>query len=521
MPLFSRSELRFLGSVADLAYSNPFLPERLEWERAALGSEFRASGLVWSASVLNPDAVSPNAVRIREKLELLMSSLRERLASAPHITSEEWTVYEESGHYLLYERYYQQFVSAQGRWRFYKDFLADWNQLYRFPQPQAGIEVDPAHLFSCFRQVQRAFGHIFDNIIGNSMPAARLRASVWQSIFTHDMRRYRRLLYRKMGDFPTLITGPSGTGKELVARAIAASRYVPFDPVRLEFADPPAAIFLPINIAALSHNLIESELFGHRRGAFTGAVSDRKGWLETCPASGSVFLDELGEMDLSIQVKLLRVLETRNFSPVGDTGVRTFSGKLITATNRNLPEEIRAGRFREDLYYRLCADLIRTPSLAEQLEDSPDVLHPLLLFMTRRAVGEEAEQLLPEVEHWVRTHLPAGYRWPGNYRELEQCVRNIVIRRSYHPMEQNEAGAHDNFFTCFERGQLTADELLSYYAALVYRQTGSYEEAARRLGLDRRTVKAKVETYLAKTTDSAGSADAKCASQRGGNTHAH
>ena len=184
------------------------------------------------------------------------------------------------------------------------------------------------------------------------MPAARLRASIWQSVFTHDMRAATGACCTgEWAISPTLITGPSGTGKELIARAIAGSRYVPFDAERMEFADAAGESFLPINIAALSPALIESELFGHRRGSFTGAVGDRKGWLEACPPAGSVFLDELGEMDLSIQVKLLRVIETRRFSAVGDTVAREFQGKLIAATNRDLPAEIRAGRFREDLYY--------------------------------------------------------------------------------------------------------------------------------------------------------------------------
>lgn len=113
-----------------------------------------------------------------------------------------------------------------------------------------------------------------------------------------------------------------------------------------------AETFLPINLAALSSALVESELFGHKRGSFTGAIGDRQGWVETCPQSGSVFLDELGEMELSIQVKLLRVIETRRFSTVGETASRVFAGKLIAATNRELACEIRARRFREDLYYR-------------------------------------------------------------------------------------------------------------------------------------------------------------------------
>jgi DNA-binding NtrC family response regulator len=500
MGIFAKQEMHFLSTVAQVGYGNPFLKERVALEKAALGREFVSGGEVWSASVTDPDAEPPNVTSIHKKLAGLMETLPARLSAAPELSDEEMAVYEESVHYLLYQRYHAQFVAARGKWRFYREFLTDWNRLHRIPGKRLETALDPAHMFACFRQVQHAFHHIYDNIIGNSMPAARLRASIWQSIFTHDMRRYRRAMYRKMGDFPTLITGPSGTGKELIARAISAARYVPFDPERMEFADAPGESFWPINIAALSPTLIESELFGHRRGSFTGAIGDRKGWLEACPPSGSVFLDELGEMDLAIQVKLLRVMETRRFSAVGDTQQRDFQGKLMAATNRALPTEIRAGRFREDLYYRLCADLIQTPSLADQIRDSPRVLGELVHYMTLRTVGEEAERCLPEVEEWIAKNLPADYAWPGNYRELEQCVRNVIIRRSYKPLTEAASGGEDAFLGRFRAGELTADELLARYAAQVYRLTGSYEEAARRMGLDRRTVKAKVEAYLAAET---------------------
>jgi len=491
MPLFTEAERRILKAVSNLAYANPFLPERTQFERAALGRDYVHSAPVWSASVSDPEAPSPNVARLHARLSPLIESIGKRIAAA---TPEERVIYEDNVHYLLYQRYYSDFISSRG-WSFYEKFAADWRALL----PDASrfeTAREAPHFFACFRQVQRAFHHIFDNIIGNSMPAARLRASAWQSVFTHDPRRYRRKLYKRMGDFPTLITGPSGTGKELVARAIAGSRYISFDPARCRFEDPPGESFIAMNLAALSPSLIESELFGHKRGAFTGAIGDRKGWLESCPAAGSVFLDELGEMDLSIQVKLLRIIETRRFSAVGDTALREFQGKLIAATNRDLTIEIRAGRFREDLYYRLCADLVRTPSLREQIDDSPGVLRDLLLFMVRRAVGDEAELALPEVDDWVRNHMPSDYAWPGNYRELEQCVRNVIIRRSYRPMEETTTA--DPFLTRFHRGELSAEEVMGHYAVLVYRQTGTYEETARRLGLDRRTVKAKVEDYQAK-----------------------
>jgi transcriptional regulator of acetoin/glycerol metabolism len=496
MPLLKSSERRFLEAVAKLAYCNHFLPERMEHEKAALGADFLAGESVWSTAVGDPDLVRANVVRISEKLQPLVDDIRDRLTRTTDVSSQDLGIYEGCVHYLLYQRFRPQFVSANGNWKFYRNFLAEWNQYLQIPGKQFETTLEPAHVFACFQQIQKAFDSIFDNIIGNSLPAAELRASVWQSIFTHDMRRFRRTMYRKMADFPTLITGASGTGKELVARAIAQSRYVPFDAGALRFADE-QELFLPINVAALSPTLIESELFGHRRGSFTGAIADRKGWLEACPVLGSVFLDELGEMDFSMQVKLLRVIETRRFSPVGDTAVREFHGKLIAATNRRLPVEIREHRFREDLYYRLCADLIETPSLADQIENSPENLRELLLYMTRRAVGDEAGSMLPEIEQWIKTHLPQDYRWPGNYRELEQCVRNIVIRRSYRPLRQEQPDdATERFFENFRAGQLNMSEVVSHYVAQVYRQTGSYEEAARRLELDRRTVKAKVQEYL-------------------------
>jgi DNA-binding NtrC family response regulator len=187
---------------------------------------------------------------------------------------------------------------------------------------------------------------------------------------------------------------------------------------------------------------------------------------------------------------------------VGDTAQRTFSGKLIAATNRDLTTEMRNGRFREDLYYRLCADLIRTPSLKEQVDDSPQVLDDLVLFMVRRSVGEEAERCYPEVKAWIAKHLPPDYRWPGNYRELEQCIRNVIIRRTSRPVTL-EATGRDPYMERIMNGQLTIEELTSYYAALVYQKAGSYEDAARRLGMDRRTVKVKIEKFLKRATGAA------------------
>ena len=255
--LFSESERRFLTAVASLGYSNPFLKERIDLERTALGKQFVAGPAVWSASVTAPESTPANLIRLQARLEPMIESVRARLSAVSSSDAADYAVadlviYEECVHQLIYYRYSAQFESAEGDWRFYRGFAADWRHFLEIPGVAIETALHPHHVFACFRQLARAFRHIFYSIIGNSMPAARLRAAVWQSVFTHDMRRYRRTMFARMRDFPTLITGPSGTGKELVARAIAVSRYVPFDPKRMEFADPAKEFFFPVNLAALS-----------------------------------------------------------------------------------------------------------------------------------------------------------------------------------------------------------------------------------------------------------------------------
>lgn len=503
MAFLDRKQRLFFEAVSRLGFCNPFLPERVEYERQALGEAFEEGEPVWSMQVADPDRRRANAWQVAERIEARIGEIRERIPNEPAASEKDLVLYEDAALYLLYHRHADKMFAAVAaaphgkvaapRWGFYQDFFRDWQRYFEIPGVTLPTRHEAAHTFACFYQITRAFAQIFANIIGSSMSAARLRAAVWQSIFTHDIRRYRRTLYRRMGDFATLITGPSGTGKELVARAIAFSRYLPFDEKKVRFAEEASEAFHAVNLAALSPTLIESELFGHRRGAFTGAVEDRRGWLETCPPSGAVFLDEIGDLDPAIQVKLLRVIETRAFQPVGDTSSHRFEGKLIAATHRDLPAAMRDGRFRDDLYYRLCADQIVTPPLREQLRESPAVLGEVILFMARRVVGDEAEELAREVEAWAAENLGPNYPWPGNYRELEQCVRNVLIRKQYRPPEPSAEHGAEEWIGEMQRGTLTADELLRHYAKRVYAMTGNYQETARRLQLDRRTVKSKVE----------------------------
>ena len=195
MTLLSERERRLLSAISNLEYCNPFLSERTEYERAALGRDFVPGGAVWSASVNNPEAINPNVPRLHARLESLMNQIHARIGSTSELHTHDLAIYEDCVQFLLYQRYYPDFVKTGEHAFFYTRFLSDWDHYFRIAGKSFETSLQPAHVFACFRQVQRAFHHIFDNIIGNSMPAARLRASVWQSVFTHDLRRYRRILY--------------------------------------------------------------------------------------------------------------------------------------------------------------------------------------------------------------------------------------------------------------------------------------------------------------------------------------
>ena len=507
MSLLTTEERPVADAMSRLVFVNPFLPERIEYERQALGEDFIGGGeVVWSADG-DFETDRPNLDALTRRAESLAAAMRTRLAGGA--SDADLRLYEDVACYVLYYRVQielRQMVSGPIKparlAALYERFVADYSHFFRPPGKSNLTRFEPPHLFALFFQLRRAFVQIFTNLVGASLPLARLRAAAWQSVFTHDVRRYSLHLYGRTADFTTLVTGPSGTGKELVARAIALSRYVPFDPKTGRFVADVADLFVPLNLSALSPTLIESELFGHRKGAFTGALDDRSGYLETCSPLGTVFLDEVGELDESIQVKLLRVLQDRVFQRTGDTRPRRFEGKLIAATNRDLSAEMAAGSFRRDFYYRLCSDLIRTPSLCEQIvggSGEGSELRRLVGFIARRVAGDGAAgadgvpALADEVCEVIGRDLGEGYGWPGNFRELEQCVRNVLIRGRYDPPRPAAADPAARLADAMRAGSLTADEVLERYCAMVYAQTGeNYEATGRQLSLDRRTVKAKV-----------------------------
>jgi DNA-binding NtrC family response regulator len=204
-------------------------------------------------------------------------------------------------------------------------------------------------------------------------------------------------------DAPVLIAGESGTGKELVAKAVH------------EYSPRRQKEMITINCGAIPENLLESELFGHEKGSFTGAIARRAGRFEQADG-GTLFLDEIGDMPLTIQVKLLRVLQDGSFSRVGANETLTTDVRIIAATHKNLVEEVAAGRFREDLYYRLNVVEIRIPPLRERREDIPLLAEFFLQRITKKN-GMARIRLSAEAVNTLQSH-----HWPGNVRELENTI---------------------------------------------------------------------------------------------------
>ena len=283
-------------------------------------------------------------------------------------------------------------------------------------------------------------------------------------------------LIRRVADSQTniLITGESGTGKELVAKAIHFNSQRRSGP------------FVPVNCAAIPEMLLESELFGHVRGAFTDAKSDKRGLFEEAQG-GTLFLDEISEMPMMLQAKLLRAVQEREIRRVGATKSLAINVRLIAATNVILAEEVKAKRFREDLYYRLNVIEIRLPPLRDRREDIPLLTHGLI----QKSLSAQEKQVEGIAESAMARLM--DYAWPGNVRELEQAVRRILLTRHYHGDLAMTVETDDEFLQQFHAGELDARALLAHYCALLYRRSGSYVEVARRTGLDRRTVKKHIQ----------------------------
>ena len=330
-------------------------------------------------------------------------------------------------------------------------------------------------------QLKKELGtkYAFDNIIGGASPMIKIYELV------------KRVANTKSS---VLISGESGTGKELIARAVHYN-----GPLK----DKP---FVTVNCGAIPENLMESEMFGHKKGSFTGAIADKKGLFEVAH-TGTIFLDELGELPLTMQVKLLRVIQEGTFKRVGGTEDITVDVRVISATNKNLEQEVKGGRFREDLFYRMNVIQIVCPPLRDRKEDIP-MLSSHFLEKFSKILGINVKKISNEAMEILRR-----YQYPGNVRELENIIERtvalepsaIILPESLpkHMLEtKEEVSGHIDAHAIqiddtkgIELERLTADFERALLIKALEQTGGVKKRAAKLLNISFRSMRYRVDKY--------------------------
>lgn len=310
-----------------------------------------------------------------------------------------------------------------------------------------------------------------------------VRESAFDTVLGHSRGLQQVIqLARKVAvtDVPVLLTGETGTGKEVFAQAIHNGSARAKQP------------FVAINCSAFSKELLESEIFGHKAGAFTGALKDKKGLFEEAN-HGTIFLDEIGEMAYGLQAKLLRVLETGEYIKVGDTKPTKIDVRIVSATNRNLKEEIANSNFREDLYFRLSVFHLHLPPLRERREDIPELAAAFLKFFAAK-MGKQVKGFAADCQAWMQS-----YAWPGNVRELCNVIeRALIICDDYITLDDmpldfrsstlSGSAADGDDFELAEAEHRHIQRVLQY-------TKGNKAEAARLLKIGLTTLYRKIEEY--------------------------
>ena len=306
----------------------------------------------------------------------------------------------------------------------------------------------------------------FDGIIGKSQKMRRVMEIVEQVAQTKAS---------------VLITGESGVGKELVADALH------------ELSNRSKGPYVKVHCAALSESLLESELFGHEKGSFTGAVSQKKGRFELAD-KGTIFLDEIGEINAQVQIKILRVLQEKQFERVGGEKTLSIDTRIVSATNRNLQEEIKLGNFREDLFYRLNVVKIEVPPLRDRKDDIP-----LLSAAFLKEFNEENEKSIEGFSSKARSAL-YSYSWPGNIRELRNCIESTVVLSKGSvielddlPLSVTSAAREDQIHLPLGSTMETAEK--EFIIATLNYCKGNKSKAAEMLGIGRKTLHRKIQEY--------------------------
>lgn len=489
MKIAHEDAFRILKKVSDAAVSNPF-----SLERDRIDAEI--------ISELLPSArkAETGAAAIASAAAEILDTFLNAKGMAEKLTAAQKELLSDSSLFVVFHRFIDQFDAFILRQNetsgtsLELPFAAEIEaSLSKF-----GFRQNSAHYIAVFFQMRRAFYFISHYVGGESEPVRKLRERLWRTLFTIDLRHYISVLFDKMESYSVLLLGETGVGKGQAAAALGRSAYIPFDSKTKKFDANFLDIFISANISEYPETLVESELFGHKKGSFTGALENHSGLFGQTHSRGVLFLDEIGELDAPLQVKILRVLQERVFSPVGSHEKKRFSGRLIAATNAQLEEKVASGLFRPDLYHRLASDVIFIPPLRDRFSGANAEQTLLVSRVLTRLLGGAD----PVVEHRIagllKKTVPADYHWPGNLREFEQVIRRALLHgteldaaslgleRKHGVFGLNSAGPAG---VKWQDTQWTADELMARYARSAYESLGSYEKVAQKLQVDWRTVK--------------------------------
>jgi DNA-binding NtrC family response regulator len=480
-------EKEFFLALKETAFINPFSPKRQELNRKIVGTT--------ETKNLSGDKLLRKMINsASERIKQIES---EKRADLRFYTGEEREMMRVA---LLFDTYYrfidnfEALIKEQSKVGDDPCHVPFANEVLKLLKQRGFNTEQSLHYFAFFYQLKRAVFFIDQSLIGRSPSMEELRCHLWNNIFTYNTQWYEDFLWNRMEDFSTFILGETGTGKGTAAAAIGRSGYIPFDGKKGCFSESFTSNFISINLSQFSESIIESELFGHKKGAFTGAVENHQGVFARCKPHGAIFLDEIGEISIPVQIKLLKVIQERTFQVVGGHQNIRFHGRVIAATNKPLDELRKQGNFRDDFFYRLCSDVISVPTLRQQIKEVPDTLKILLNHTLNLITETSTPDLQKSILSVLEKELPGDYSWPGNVRELEQAIRRILLTNSYTGDSCNTpTGLQDRLHHGINEGTLNAQEILSAYCTLLYQRCGTYEEVARRTKLDRRTVKKHVQ----------------------------
>ena len=392
----SKDDRTFFELVAEAAFANPFSDRRFELDRQILGDQKLPRG---------PEVVPELIGQISQRLDGIDGA---GLAKIQDFPKQEQGLIENVFLFDVFHQFIEQLDQTIERQVLIgaDSVSVDYGKEAIRTLVARGFERQRAvQIFSLFFQIRRAYYFIDRGLLGTCPSMQRFREDLWNTIFTHDLGLYEQGLWDSMEDFAIMLLGPTGAGKGAAAAAIGRSGYIPFDEKKGAFARSFTEAFVQVNLSQYAETLLESALFGHTKGAFTGAVSQHEGVFALCGEHGSIFLDEIGDVSTAIQIKLLKVLEEREFCALGSHQGQRFEGRVIAATHRDLNTLRSEGLFRDDFYYRLCSDCITVPSLQQRIQEDPKELDLMINHTVERILGHTHEELAGIVRQVIDDRL--------------------------------------------------------------------------------------------------------------------